>query len=145
MKSYAATSRLSFAFCFCNLLTGYNIRWDLFILRAQPLDMSPLGLCWHNNMLFPAKLPQCPVSQFEIPATFLGGSFAGIVEMVIYHLPCHQGASPWPAEDLTRCQWTAWLEEGFILLENWCQGLRCTMKPGEVQEPARGGEHLSSD
>jgi hypothetical protein len=25
--------------------------------------MSPLGLCWHNKMLLPANLPQCPISQ----------------------------------------------------------------------------------
>jgi hypothetical protein len=41
-------------------LQGY-IRWDLFVLRAQPLDMSPLSLFWHNKMLVPAKLPQCSV------------------------------------------------------------------------------------
>jgi hypothetical protein len=45
-------------------------------------------------MLLPAKLPQCPISQLEIPTVFLGGSLATIVEMVICHLPCHWGASP---------------------------------------------------
>jgi hypothetical protein len=34
------------------------------------LDTSLLGLCQHNKMLLPAKLPQCPISQLEIPTTF---------------------------------------------------------------------------
>jgi hypothetical protein len=38
-------------------LQGY-IRWDSFVLGAQPLDMSPLDLWWHNKKLLPAKLPQ---------------------------------------------------------------------------------------
>jgi hypothetical protein len=38
-------------------------------------------------------LLQCPVSQLEIPATFLKDS-SGIAEMVIYHLPCHQRHPP---------------------------------------------------
>jgi hypothetical protein len=49
-------------------LQGY-VRWDPFVLRAQPLDTSPLSLGQHNKMLLPAKLPQCPVSQLEISAT----------------------------------------------------------------------------
>jgi hypothetical protein len=54
------------------------IRWDPFILGAQPLDMSPLSLCQHNKALLPAKLPQCPLSQLEIPTTFLGNSLPGL-------------------------------------------------------------------
>jgi hypothetical protein len=45
-------------------LQGY-IRWDPFVLRAQPLDMSPLSLCQHNKT-FPANLPQHPLSQLII-------------------------------------------------------------------------------
>jgi hypothetical protein len=52
-------------------LQGY-IKVDLFVLGARPLDTSLLGLCQHNKTLLPPKLPQCPVSQLEIPATFLG-------------------------------------------------------------------------
>jgi hypothetical protein len=36
--------------------------------------------------MFLAKLPQCPLSQLEIPATFLG-DLSGIVETVSYPLP----------------------------------------------------------
>jgi hypothetical protein len=68
MKSHAAICGLSLVFASVTCLQGY-IRWDPFVLRAQSLDMSPLDLCQHNKMLPPAKLPQCPVSQFEIPAT----------------------------------------------------------------------------
>jgi hypothetical protein len=32
-------------------LQGY-IRWDLFVLSAQPLDMSPVGLGRHNKYCF---------------------------------------------------------------------------------------------
>jgi hypothetical protein len=60
MKSHAAICGLSFAFCFCNLLAR---------VYKVSLDTSSLGLCWHNKMLLPAKLPQCPISQLEIPAT----------------------------------------------------------------------------
>jgi hypothetical protein len=56
------------------------------------LDTSQLGLCWHNAMCLLAKLPQCPISQLEIPTTFLGGS-SRIAEMVVCHLSCHWGAS----------------------------------------------------
>jgi hypothetical protein len=62
---------LDLAFCFCNLLAGY-IRRDPFVLGAQPLDTSPLSLCQHNEKLLPAKLPRCPICQFEIPAVVLG-------------------------------------------------------------------------
>jgi hypothetical protein len=48
-----------------------HIRWDLFVLGAQPLDTSPLSLCQDNKMLLPSKLPQCPTSQFEIPIILL--------------------------------------------------------------------------
>jgi hypothetical protein len=83
---------------------GY-IKWDLFVLGAQSLDTS-------HKMLLPAKLPQCPTSQLEIPATFLGGS-SKIVETVSYCLPCHWGASPrLLGGDPTRHQQTAWSEEG---------------------------------
>jgi hypothetical protein len=58
-------------------LQGY-VRWDLFVLGAQPLEMSSLSLCQHNKTLLPAKLPQCPISQLEIP-TFLGG-LSGIAQ-----------------------------------------------------------------
>jgi hypothetical protein len=61
---------VSWALLFASVtyLQGY-IRWDLFVLGAQPLDTSPLSLYWHNKTLFPAKLPQCSVSQLEIPTT----------------------------------------------------------------------------
>jgi hypothetical protein len=121
------------------------IRWGLFVLGAQPLDMSPLGLCWHNKMLLPAKLPQCPVSQLEIPTTFLGGS-SRIAGMVIYHLPCCWGASPRPlGEDPTRCQWTARSGGGIHPpgKSGWEPQMHSGM--GELQEPAREGEHCSSD
>jgi hypothetical protein len=29
-----------------------HIRGELFVLGAQPLDMCPLGLCWHNKRCF---------------------------------------------------------------------------------------------
>jgi hypothetical protein len=45
------------------------IRWDPFVLRAQPLDTSPLCLFQHNKTLLPAKLPRCPITQLEIPTT----------------------------------------------------------------------------
>jgi hypothetical protein len=98
-------------------LQGY-IRWDPFVLKAQPLDMSPLSLCWHNKTLIPAKLPQCPISQLEIP-TFLGG-LSGIAEMVICHLPCHWSTSPGHWEKTppgTNRQLD--LEEELVLLESW--------------------------
>jgi hypothetical protein len=75
VKSHAAICGLSFAFCFCNLLARIKVRllyWSLLgaqllsLLGAQPLDMSLLGLCWHNKTLLPAELPQCPVSQLEL-------------------------------------------------------------------------------
>jgi hypothetical protein len=55
-------------------LQGY-VRWDPFVLRAQTLDSSLLGLYLHNKMLLPTKLPQCPVSLFEIPATVILQTF----------------------------------------------------------------------
>jgi hypothetical protein len=51
-------------------LQGY-IRWDPFVLRAHPLDISLLGLCWDNEMLLPANVLQSSVSQLEIPATLI--------------------------------------------------------------------------
>jgi hypothetical protein len=42
----------------------------------------------------PLSLPQSPVSQLATSHIFLGG-LSKIAEMVSYHLPCHQGASPW--------------------------------------------------
>jgi hypothetical protein len=45
---------LSFAFCFCNLLAR--------VYKVRPL-------CSQHNKTFPAKLPQWPIAQFEIPAT----------------------------------------------------------------------------
>jgi hypothetical protein len=74
MKSYVGWALL-FAYVTC--LQEY-IRWDLFVLRAQPLDTSPLSLCWHNKTLLPAKLPQYPMSQIESPSTFLGGLLPGL-------------------------------------------------------------------
>jgi hypothetical protein len=112
MKSQAAIRGLSFAFCFCNLLARvYKVR--PFVLGAQPLDTSPLGLCWHNKTLLSAKLPQCPESQLKIPATFWGGLFAGIAETVIFYFPCHWGASPTAGRsDPTRHPWTVWSRGG---------------------------------
>jgi hypothetical protein len=47
------------------------MRGDPFVLGAQPVDMSSLGLCQYNKhkMLLSVKLPQCPLSQLEILAT----------------------------------------------------------------------------
>jgi hypothetical protein len=109
--------------------------------------MSPLGLCWHNKMLLPDKLPQCPISQLESPATFFGGLIARTVETVICHLPCHWGASRGlPGEVIppgANGQFD--LEEGVILLATPGKGLPCTTEPSEVQEPERGGAHRLSD
>jgi hypothetical protein len=105
--------RVGWALLFASVtcLQGY-IRWGIFVLGDQHLDTSPLGLCRHNKMLLPAKLPQCPISQLEIPATFLGGS-SGFAEMVSHHLPCYQGASLRPlGEDPTRHQQEAWSKVG---------------------------------
>jgi hypothetical protein len=89
--------------------------------------------------LLPAKLPQCPVSQFKSLTTFLGGS-SRIVEQVIFHLPCHRGASlellgemipPGDNEQFDS-------EKVFILSESQDEGLKYTMEPSEVQEPVWG-------
>jgi hypothetical protein len=113
-------------------MQGY-IRWDLFVLGAQPLDTSPLSLCWHNKMLLPSKLPQCTLSQLEIPATFLRGSLLGLWKwwfvtslVTRVHPPDCQEKIPLSTKGQLD------LEEGFVLLGSWDEGLRCTMEPGEV-------------
>jgi hypothetical protein len=146
MKSHAATVGWPLLFASVTCLQWY-IRWDLFVLRTQPLDRSPLGLWWHNKTLVPAKLPQYSVTVLEIPATFLGRLIAGTAEMVIYHLPCHQDASPWLLEDPTRCQWTAWSRGGIHPPSEW--GWRPRMHNrtwwGAGASAWRGGEYCSSD
>jgi hypothetical protein len=89
-------------------------------------------------------MPQCPISQLKIPATFLGDS-SWIAEMVIYHLPCHwvhpldcQKIPPGANGQLDP-------EEGFNLLVSLVEGLGCTAESDEVQELVRGGEHCLSD
>jgi hypothetical protein len=91
MESHAAIHGLSFAFHFCNLFArGY--KGDPFVLRPQPLDTSPLGLCWPNKMLLPANLPQCPVSQLIISCN----SSSTQVEEVRHldNLPCLPPTGP---------------------------------------------------
>jgi hypothetical protein len=142
MKSHAAVCRLSFVFCFCNQLARvYKVRP---LLRAHPLDMSLLSLCWQNKTLLPAKLPQCPISQLEIPATFLGGIVWNYRDCDFFHLPW-QGASPGPlGEDPTRHHQPPWSRGGLILPVNWGKCLGHTMEPSEAEEPARGGEQCLS-
>jgi hypothetical protein len=41
----------AFLFASVTCWQGY-IRWDSFVLRAQPLERSLLGLCRHNNCCF---------------------------------------------------------------------------------------------
>jgi hypothetical protein len=60
---------LDLFFASVTCLQGY-IRWDPFVLGAQPLDMHPLSLCWHNKTLLPANCLKSPVSQLANPATF---------------------------------------------------------------------------
>jgi hypothetical protein len=104
--------------------------------------MKPLILCWYKSLL-PAKLPQCPVSQFEIPATFLGG-LSGIVEMVICYLPCQWGASPRPLEEVSSPGANGQFnpEEGLVLLASQGEDLRCTMEPYEAGISERRGAQL---
>jgi hypothetical protein len=70
------------------------MRWDPFVLRAQPLDMSPLSLCWHNKMLLPANLPQSHIFQLANSWNISWGLIIQTAEMMSYHLPCHQGTPP---------------------------------------------------
>jgi hypothetical protein len=51
-------------------LQGY-IRRHPFVLRAQPLDMSPLSLCWHNKMLLPAICLRVCISASDLPQHYL--------------------------------------------------------------------------
>jgi hypothetical protein len=102
-------------------------------LCSQGSALSPLSLCWHNKTLLPAKLPQHPVSQLEIPETFLEGSW-GIVETVTCHLPCRQGASP----RLSCANRQFDPEESLILPASQGEGLGRTTKPSEGQEAPRG-------
>jgi hypothetical protein len=101
-----------------NCLQGY-IRWDLYVLGAQPLDTSLLGLYQHNKHCQSGNLPQCPLSQLVINCNITMG-LAEIAERVSYHLPCHQGVPSGPlGGDPTRRQWTTWSGGWFVLLASW--------------------------
>jgi hypothetical protein len=90
MESHAAICGLSFAFCFCNLLARvYKV--DPFVLGAQPLDMSLLGLCWHNKCCF-LLASETSIWAHNFPH-YLGVQ-QGLREMVSYHLPLAPGCIP---------------------------------------------------
>jgi hypothetical protein len=94
--------------------------------------MSPLTLCQHNKCYFLLNCLSVPCL-FENPTKFLG-ALVQDSEMVFFHLPCHRGALPWPPHANRQFD----LEERLTLLESQSEGLRCTMEPGEAQEPVRG-------
>jgi hypothetical protein len=75
-------------------------------------------------MFLPDKLPQCLISQFDVPAIFLGGS-SRIVEMVICQLPYHWGASPGPPGEVISPGANGYFdpEEGLIFLASQGEGL----------------------
>jgi hypothetical protein len=50
-------------------LQGY-IRWAPFVLRAQPLDTSPLGLCWHNKHCFLLICLSVPYLNLRFPKQY---------------------------------------------------------------------------
>jgi hypothetical protein len=115
------------------------IRWDTFVLGAQPLDMSPLSLCWHNKTLLRAICLKSPVSQ-QPPTTFLGALYLGlwrwwIITSLVTRV-CPPGPSGW---DPSRHQWTTWSGRGFLLPWSQGEGLRYTMEPSEAHESAREG------
>jgi hypothetical protein len=89
-------------------------------------------------MLLPAALPQCPVTLFEFPITFLGAHCWDCGDDV-FHLPCHQGMSPRLSGEviLPGANRQLDLEEGLVLLASQDEGLRHTIEPGEAQEPVR--------
>jgi hypothetical protein len=77
MKSHATISGLSFAFCFCNLLAReYKVRPLCSQGSAFGHESTDYVLAQLN--VASSKLPQCPKSQIEIPATFLGSLLLGL-------------------------------------------------------------------
>jgi hypothetical protein len=58
------------------------------------LDISLLGLCWHNKTLLPAKLPQCLISWLATSHNISWRLVRDCRDTVSYHPPCHQGESP---------------------------------------------------
>jgi hypothetical protein len=114
------------------------IRWDPFVLGAQSLDMSLLSLCQHNKMFLPAKLPQCPVSQLEIPATFLGISFRlwrwwFVTYLVprVHSLDCWEKIPPGATHSLIHSRYSSSQQVRVIALDTQQKPVRCRNKRGE--------------
>jgi hypothetical protein len=87
------------------------IRWDPFILRAQPLDTSLLSLCWHNKTLHPANGLKSSASQL---ANSRNISWGLIIRDCCVITSLFTGVHPprSPGGDPTRHQWTAWYRGG---------------------------------
>jgi hypothetical protein len=96
-------------------------RWDPFVLGAQPWDTSPLSLCQHNKILLLAKLPQCLISQLQIPAIFLEGS-SRIMEIVICHPPDY-----WE-------KWSHWAPMDILIQRRDSSSLRVRVKASDAQQ-----------
>jgi hypothetical protein len=87
--------------------------------QGSALGQESAESVWPNKTLLPAKLPQCPISQLEIPTTSLGGLFVGIAEtdfftsLVASVCPpdCQEKILPGAKRQLD-------LEEGLVLLES---------------------------